>query len=117
MKKTLARAAGSVLIAVLIGVAGGLWETVAIKRYEAIEGKSLGLFQTPNGNDYRRWGNEAPLIATLLTLCLYAVLGTRIVRAWGTIPLVALWVAAIVVGVGIWYYSALLGMNADGIVF
>lgn len=111
---TLLRGAVIVFIAVGIGVAGGIWETSAIRKYEKIEGKSLGLFQTPNGDHYRRWGNEVPLVATLVTLVIYLAIGTIVARRWGPLPLVSLWVAGIVVGVAIAYYSAFLAMNADG---
>lgn len=110
----LMRAAATVLIAVVIGIAGGTWETAAMRKFEKIEGKSLGLFQTPNGEHYRRWGNEVPLIATLIMLATYLAIGTIVVRRWGLLPLVSLWVAGIMVGVAIAYYSAFLAMNADG---
>lgn len=112
---TLMRSAAIVLIAFGIGIAGGIWETSAIRRFEKIEGKSFGLFQTPNGEHYRRWGNEVPLITTLLALAIYLAIGTIVARRWGALPLVSLWVAGIVVGVAIAYYSAFLGMNAGGV--
>ena len=111
---TLMRAMTVVLIAAAIGIAGGAWETSAMRQFEKIEGKSHGLFQTPNGEHYRRWGNEVPLIATLLTLAVYFAIGTMIARRWGVLPLVSLWVAGIVVGLAIAYYSAFVGMNGDG---
>lgn len=117
MRVPLIRAAAIVLIAVGIGIAGGIWETSAIRKYEKIEGKSFGLFQTPNGEHYRRWGNEVPLVATLFALVVYLAVGTIVARAWGVLPLVSLWGAGIVVGVAIAYYSAFLRMNGDGVVF
>ncbi|HUP60002.1 MAG TPA: hypothetical protein VNA69_06245 [Thermoanaerobaculia bacterium] len=113
---TLMRAAAIVLIAFGIGIAGGIWETSAIRKYEEVEGKSFGLFQTPKGEHYRRWGNEVPLVVTLLALAVYLALGTIVARRWGVLPLVSLWVAGIVVGVAIAYYSAFLRMNGDGVV-
>jgi len=111
---TYLHAAVMVLTAVLIGVAGGIWETAAIRAYENIEGKSLGLFQTPNGEHYRRWGNEVPLIATLFALAIYLAIGTIVARRWGPLPLISLWIAGIVVGVAFGWYSAFLAINADG---
>jgi hypothetical protein len=113
---TVMRVAAIVLIAAAIGIAGGAWETSAIRNFERIEEKSHGLFQTPNGEYYRRWGNEVPLFATLLAVAVYVAIGTIVTRRWGVVPLVVLWVAGIVVGVAIAYYSVLLGMNADGLV-
>ena len=115
-RMTLVRAASIVFVTVAIGIAGGIWETSAIRKYEEIEGKSFGLFQTPNGDHYRRWGNEVPLVVTLLALVIYLGLGTIVARRWGELPLVSLWVASIVVGLAIAYYSAFLRMNADGVV-
>ena len=58
-----------------------------------------------------------PLVATLFALVIFLALGTMVARRWGVLPLVSLWVAGIVVGVAIAYYSAFVRMNGDRIVF
>jgi hypothetical protein len=55
------RAAAMVFIAVVVGIAGGIWETDAMHKLEKMKANRWG-FQTPNGEHYGRSGNDLPLI-------------------------------------------------------
>ena len=106
------------LISLAIGGAGCLWETRMIQTFEKGEGKSLGLFSTAKGQHYRRWGIEIPMSVTLAALLLYGVLATLSLRRrpHGAIAIAILWCATVLAALGVWYYSALLAMNAEGVV-
>jgi len=105
------------LLALVIAAAGCTWEAAAIRHFENIEGKSLGLFKTANGNHYRRWGNEVPLVATLTALAVYAASATIAFRRKPgvTATMVSLWCTTILAMIAVWYFSALLGMNGEGV--
>ena len=106
-----------IVVAIAIAGLGFLWETTAIKRFEKIEHRSLGLFQAERGEYYRRWGVEVPLVVSLIALTIYAISITYLTRhRRDPIVLAALWTASVAAAIGIWYYSAIVGMNGGGVV-
>lgn len=106
-----------VVVAIAIGIVGCLWEAMAVARFEGIEHRSLGLFQTARGDYYRQWGVEVPLTVTVIAIAVYAVMVTyRTRHRADPLLLAAVWAASALAAVGVWYYSAIVGMNAAGVV-